>query len=105
MNIANEVSSMQSELESLRAENHILKRSNEMLEFETDQLRKALAKAQSERDHHMLKKSELKALLDGAGSFLVSGIKKYHEGVVQEQIAEVVPEPPAPLRLADKAAE
>lgn len=106
MNLANEVSSMQSELESLRSDNHVLKRQNDMLEFECDQLRKALAKAQEERDHHMVKKGELKALLDGAGSFLVNGIKKYHEGIAHEQSAEVAAETAIPqLRLADKAAE
>lgn len=99
MNLANEVSSMQSELESLRSENHVLKRANEMLEFEKDQLAKALEKAKTERDHHMVKKAELKALLDGAGNFLVSGIRKFHDETVESEAAS------PPLRLADKAAE
>lgn len=84
MNLANEVSSMQSELESLRSENHILKRELEVTQFENDQLRKALDKAQGERDHHMTKKGELKALLDAAGNLLVNGVRKYHEATLQE---------------------
>ncbi len=106
MNLASEVSSMQSELESLRADNHVLKRQNEMLEFEKDQLGKALAKAQTERDHHMVKKGELKALLDGAGNFLVSGIRKYHDEIVETQKVQVLGDTLSPqLQLVDKAAE
>jgi regulator of replication initiation timing len=87
MNLANEVSTMQSELESLRAENHVLKQTHNLLDFENDQLRKALAKSNAERDHHMVKKGELKALLDSAGSLLVSGVRKYHDGIIAEQEA------------------
>lgn len=106
MNIANEVSSMQSELESLRADNHVLKRQNEMLEFEKDQLTKALTKAQAERDHHMVKKGELKALLDGAGNFLVSGLRKYHDEIVETQKVQVLGDAVAPqLQIVGKAAE
>jgi regulator of replication initiation timing len=94
---------MQSEVESLRADNNVLKRANEMLQFENDQLSKALDKAKTERDHHMVKRGELKALLDGAGNFLVAGIRKYHDAIVQEQAVQELPIPP--LRLADKAAE
>jgi predicted RNase H-like nuclease (RuvC/YqgF family) len=104
MNIANEVSSIVSEVESLRAENHVLKRANEMLEFEKDQLTKALGQARTERDHHMIKKGELKALLDGAGNFLVSGIRKYHDEQLPE-LETTATSPPLRLAVADKAAE
>lgn len=79
MNLANEVSSLVSELESLRCTNETLKNSNSILEFENTQLHKALDKALSERDHHMTKKAELKTLLDQTGAQLVSGIQKFHE--------------------------
>lgn len=109
MNLANEVSSMQSELESLRQENHLLKQHNALLEFENDQLRKANQKATSERDHHMTKKGELKALLDSAGSLLVSGVKKYHDGIIAEQEVKLEVKTDPPLFLTDehlaKAAE
>ena len=90
---------MQSELESLRSENHILKQTHNLLDFENDQLRKALAKATAERDHHMNKRGELKTLLDSAGSMLVSGVRKYHDGIIADQ--EQAPEP----LFLNKAAE
>lgn len=102
MNLANEVSTLETELESLRSENHVLKQERGLLEFETDQLRKALAKSNSERDHHMVKKGELKALLDSAGALLVNGVRKYHDANIQEQEAAVGVEPAtAPLFLQE----
>lgn len=92
MNLANEVSSLVSELESLRCTNETLKNANSILEFENTQLHKALDKALSERDHHMLKKAELKTLLDQTGAQLVSGIKKFHEPNPELEAKIVVPE-------------
>lgn len=86
MNLANEISSLQSELESLRATTETLKHSNAILEFENQQLRGALERTQAERDHHMVKKAELKVLLDNTGANLVAGIQKYHESNRQEQL-------------------
>ena len=63
------------------------------------QLRKALAKATAERDHHMNKRGELKTLLDSAGSMLVNGVRKYHDGIIADQ-----EQAPDPLFL-NKAAE
>jgi hypothetical protein len=70
---------MESELESRRSENNLLKQAMNLLEFENEQLRRALAKTTFERDHHMIKKGELKTLLDSAGTLLVNGVKKFHE--------------------------
>jgi len=86
MNLANEISSLQSELESLRASTETLKHQNAILDFENSQLRGALEKSQKERDHHMVKKAELKTLLDQTGSQLVAGIQKFHESNRVEQL-------------------
>jgi len=86
MNLANEISSLQSELESLRATTETLKHSNAILEFENQQLRGALEKAQGERDYHMIKKSELKVILDNTGSQLVAAVQKFHESNRAEQL-------------------
>lgn len=114
MNIANEVSSMQSELESLRSDNRVLKRQNEMLEFEKDQLTKALAKATTERDEHMVAEGRLKELIDNAGNALISGLRRYHEALLQRDEVRATPLPvqevapaktPLPAFVPNKAAE
>ena len=86
MNLAVEISEMQTELESLRATTETLKHTNAILDFENSQLRGALEKAQAERDHHMVKKAELKTLLDQTGASLVAGIQKFHEQSRMEQL-------------------
>lgn len=86
MNLANEISALQSELETLRSEGERLRHHNAILEFENQQLRGALDKAQAERDHHMVKKAELKVLLDQTGASLVAGITKFHEQNRAEQL-------------------
>lgn len=79
MNLANEISSMESELESLRSENHVLKNNKAIIEFENESLRRALAKTQADRDNFMRRAEAIKSLLDQTGASLVSGINKYHE--------------------------
>jgi len=79
MNLANEISSMESELQSLRSENDILKHNKAIIEFENESLRRALAKTQADRDNFMRRAEAIKSLLDQTGASLVSGIKKYHE--------------------------
>lgn len=105
MNLANEISSMESELESLRSENSIYKQERKMLEFEAEQLRNALSRVTAERDHHMVKRGELKVLLDSAGALLVNGVRKYHDEAVahqQEALKVGSTEEPAPLFLQEK---
>jgi hypothetical protein len=99
LNLANEVSTMETELISLRQENNVLKRQLDMSEFELDQAKKALAKAAFERDHHMNKRGELKALLDAAGTLLVHGVRKYHDTIDEEA------KPEEPAQIEKKAAE
>lgn len=45
MNLAIEIATMQTEIESLRSENETLKHSKAILDFENDSLRRQLAKA------------------------------------------------------------
>jgi hypothetical protein len=89
MNLANEVSTMETELVSLRNENHLLKQQLAMSEFECDQAKKALSKASTERDHHMNKKGELKSLLDAAGTLLINGVRKYHDVIEEESTRQI----------------
>lgn len=79
MNLANEVSSMETELASLRAENDILRKHQDLADFENEQLRRALAKCQGERDNYMRRAEAIKTLLDQTGASLVNSIRKYHE--------------------------
>jgi hypothetical protein len=79
MNLANEVSSMESEIESLRAENELLKQHKAVIEFENDQLKRTNARLHTERDTFMRRAEQIKVLLDQTGASLVQGINKYHE--------------------------
>lgn len=106
MNLANEISSLTSELESLRVTTETLKHSNAILEFENQQLRGALEKTAGERDHHMVKKAELKTLLDQCGASLVAGIAKFHEQNRAEQLEGLrTDEPPKFLARPAEAAQ
>lgn len=79
MNLANEISSLESELQSLRSENDVLKHNKAIIEFENESLRRSLAKAQADRDNFMRRAEKIKSLLDTTGASLVSGINQYHE--------------------------
>ena len=79
MNLANEISSLESEVQSLRSENDILKHNKAIIEFENESLRRALAKTQSDRDNFMRRAEAIKSLLDTTGASLVTGINKFHE--------------------------
>jgi len=105
MNLANEISTLESELESLRATTETLKHHNAILEFENSQLRGALEKAQGERDHHMVKKAELKTLLDQCGASLVAGIQKFHESNRAEQLEGMRQDDPPKFLAKQEAAQ
>ena len=79
MNLINELSSMESELESLRSENKILRETKIILDFENDQLKRRLATVEEQRDGHLAGKVRLKTILDQAGQHLVAGIQRYNE--------------------------
>ena len=79
MNLMNELSSLESEVESLRIETKILRESKLILEFENDQLKRRLAIVEEQRDGHLAGKVRLKTLLDQAGQHLVTGIQRYND--------------------------
>jgi hypothetical protein len=79
MNLANEISSLESQVQSLHSETDVLRTNKAVLEFENDSVRRALAKAQQDRDHFMRRAEAIKSLLDQTGASLVAGINKYHD--------------------------
>jgi regulator of replication initiation timing len=101
MNLINELSSMESELESLRAEAKILREAKLILEFENDQLKRRLSAVEEQRDGHLAGKVRLKTLLDQAGQHLVSGINRFNDEM-RESIGSAKAEEP---RLIERAAE
>ena len=101
MNLINELSSMESELESLRAECKVLREAKLILEFENDQLKRRLSQVEEQRDGHLAGKVRLKTLLDQAGQHLVSGINRFNDEM-RESIGSAKAEEP---RLIERAAE
>lgn len=88
MNLVNELSSMESELESLRSEVKILRETKIIADFELDQLRRRLVAAEEARDSHLSGKVRLKTLLDQAGQHLVMGIQRYNDEMKEAIIAD-----------------
>jgi regulator of replication initiation timing len=91
-NVMNEISSMESELESLRAENKILRESRLILDFENEQLKRRLAQCEEMCNTHLAGKVRLKTILDQAGQHLVQGIQRYNEEL--HAVADEEPEEP-----------
>lgn len=79
MNLANEVSALETQLANALSENDILKKNREVMEFENDHLKRALAKTQAERDSYLRRAEGIKSLLDQTGATLITGINKFHE--------------------------
>ena len=78
MNIVNEMSSVLTEVESLRAEVKILREAKILSDFENDQLRRRNALLQEQCNSHMSGKVRLKTILDQAGQSLVNGINQFN---------------------------
>lgn len=76
--LANEISVMETEGAMLRNENALQKQHINVLEFEINQNRQAMARLQAERDNLMRRAEAIKALLDQTASLLVSSMRKYH---------------------------
>jgi regulator of replication initiation timing len=87
MNLAQEVSSMETEMISLKSETEVLRQHSGVLESENEGLRRSNAKLQAERDTAMRRAEAIKVLLDQCGSSLIHGIQQFHasERNVQEQ--------------------
>lgn len=104
MNLANEISTLQSELESFKATTETLRHTNAILEFENTQLRGALDKANSARDHYMMRQASLKTLLDQTGASLVAGIQRFHDDAREAQLEAMRDDSP-PKFLTQEAAQ
>lgn len=78
MSVSNEVSSLESQLESLQSENRLLNNARIINEFELSELRRANARLQSERDAALDSASQMKVILDQAGAAIVQGMNKFH---------------------------
>lgn len=87
MNLSQEVSSMETELVSLRTENDLLKKQAAVVEWENEQLKRLLTRSNVERDTYLRRSEAIKTLLDQCGASLVNGIQKFHatERELQEQ--------------------
>ena len=62
MTLANEISKLETEQQSMRAEIDALGKKNAVLEFENDDLKKQLAKANADRDALMRRKPNILAI-------------------------------------------
>ena len=74
MNLINELSSWESELESLRSEVKILRESKIVSDFEIDQLRRRNALLEEKVEFHLTRHVRLKTQLDRTGADLVQAI-------------------------------
>jgi hypothetical protein len=92
MNLVNEISSLETELESLRAENKILRENKLVLDFENDQLKRRLTLAEAARDSHIAGKARLKTILDQAGQHLVTGIQAFNAEARTGSFDPITPE-------------
>ncbi|MCP3472322.1 hypothetical protein NLM33_18570 [Bradyrhizobium sp. CCGUVB1N3] len=79
MNLANESSSLETDLQSLRTENEVLNRNKALIEFENESLRRQVAKVNAERDNLMRRAEVIKSLLDQIGGSLMLGLRKFHD--------------------------
>ena len=78
MNIVNEMSSVLTEVESLRSEVKVLREAKIVADFELDQLRRRNAQLLERIEIRVGREMRLKTILDQAGQSLVSGINQYN---------------------------
>jgi predicted nucleic acid-binding Zn-ribbon protein len=98
MNLSQEVSSMETELASLRSEVDMRKQREAVLEWEVENLKRLLAVSTAERDTFRRRAESLKILLDQAGSTLVAGIQKFN--ATERELASSVDNEPLPKFLS-----
>lgn len=103
MNIVNEISSVLTEVESLRAEVKILREAKIVADFEIDQLRRRNATLQERYDIRISRETRLKTILDQAGQSLVNGINQYNAEERNSDHAGMIGE--GDTRLIERAAE
>lgn len=102
MNLAQEVSSMETELISLRTELDLRKQRESVLDSEVSQLRTALTRAENLRDIYLRRSEAIKTLLDQTGAALVSSIRKFHDSEREEREIDSNVERPKFLASAER---
>lgn len=104
MNLASEVSSVLSELDSLKAENNILREREVALETENDQLRRLTTKINAERDTYLRQAEAMKSILTQAGTGLVNAMNAFRAGereLQEGQLGIGNPNEPPPKFLSE----
>ncbi|KRQ99244.1 hypothetical protein [Bradyrhizobium valentinum] len=98
MNLTNEISALESQVQMLLAENESFRHTLSVMEFEREQLTRRCSTLQRERDNYMRRAEQIKILLDQTGANLVTGLHKYHaaERELAERDAIRLDELPAP---------
>ena len=93
MSLAQDISAIETEVETLRAENNVQRQHIGVLEFENEQLRRANDRVMAERDIFLRRSEAIKGLLDQTGAMLVSSMRKFHESErdLQEQRGDAKP--------------
>ena len=99
VNIVSELSTVMTELESLRAENKILRESKIISDFENDQIRRAYALEREKNARLLSGNSRLKTILDQAGQGLVNGVNQYNAEERTREQPEMIGEPTPAKRL------
>ena len=99
MNIAQQVSVLETDNAQLRAENDEVRRKNILLDFEVDQLRRRCTKLETERDNALEICNQLKSILDQAGAAIVHGMNRIHAMRQSRQVEETEGNEPPPLFL------
>lgn len=102
MNLSNEVSSLESRVESLSAENQVLNNSRVINECENAQLRLANHRLQAERDAALETAAQLKIILDQAGAAIVHGMNRFN-AVKRNSQEEQLENDEKPLFLTEAA--
>jgi predicted nucleic acid-binding Zn-ribbon protein len=97
VNLINELSSWESELQSLRSEVKILRESKIVSDFEIDQLRRRNAQLEEKVEYHLTRHVRLKTQLDRTGADLVAAISSFNDDA-----PHLVSEEP---RMLEQAAE
>src|SRR6187402_1950342 len=98
MNLINELSSWESELESLRSEVKILREAKIVSDFEIDQLRRRNVALEEKVEFHLTRHVRLKTQLDRTGADLVQAISSINS----DDARDIAAEDP---RLIERAAE
>lgn len=99
MNVANEVSTILTEVESLRSEVRILRENKIVTDFEMDQLRRRCTISDGKTERLIASNASLKTLLDRVGADLVAGLQRHN--IETGDVIGIAEEP----RLIERAAE